>query len=56
MAAVYYKQDFIKAYKYIYKSRFNTIDALKNIKLNLKQTKEVRVIVDFIKKSERGII
>ena len=45
-----------KAYKYIYKSRFNTIDALKNIKLNLEQTKEVRVIVDFIKKSERGII
>ena len=45
-----------KAYKFIYRSKLNTTDAILNIKENLEQTKEIKNIVKFVENSERGII
>ena len=45
-----------KVYKYIYKSKLNTNDAIIAIKDNLERTKEVDTIIKFIEDSERGII
>ena len=45
-----------KVYKYIYRSKLNTNDAIKTIKDNLDKTKEVDTIIQFIENSERGII
>tara|TARA_Y100000590_G_scaffold382840_1_gene453105 strand:- start:908 stop:1678 length:771 start_codon:yes stop_codon:yes gene_type:complete len=45
-----------KVYKYIYKSKLNTKDALTAIKENIEMTTEVKTIVQFIENSERGII
>ena len=45
-----------KAYKIIYKSNLNTRDAIKSIKENIKLTKEIKKIINFIDNSERGII
>jgi UDP-N-acetylglucosamine acyltransferase len=45
-----------QSYTYIYNSSYNISDALKAIKDSVKPTDEVKKIVDFIEKSERGII
>jgi len=45
-----------KVYKYIYRSKLNTNDAILAIKDNLERTKEVDTIIKFIEDSERGII
>tara|TARA_B100000131_G_scaffold224504_1_gene216110 strand:+ start:1569 stop:2339 length:771 start_codon:yes stop_codon:yes gene_type:complete len=45
-----------KAYKFIYRSKLNTTDAISSIKENLEQTKEINNIVKFVENSERGII
>ncbi len=44
------------AYKLIYKSKFNTKDAIKKIKDDLEKIDEIRTIINFIEESERGII
>ena len=45
-----------QAYTYIYNSSYNISDAIKAIKDSIKPTEEVKNIIDFIEKSERGII
>ena len=45
-----------QTYNYIYNSPYNISDALKAIKDSVKPTEEVKNIIDFIEKSERGII
>lgn len=43
-------------YRYIYRSKLNTTQALKEIESNIENIPEVRRVVDFIKNGERGII
>ncbi|MEA3500372.1 MAG: acyl-ACP--UDP-N-acetylglucosamine O-acyltransferase [Candidatus Marinimicrobia bacterium] len=43
-------------YKVIYRSKYNTKDAIKYIENNFQLTDESKHIVDFIKNSERGIL
>jgi len=45
-----------QAYTYIYHSSYNISDALKAIKDSVPMTEEVKNIIEFIEKSERGII
>lgn len=45
-----------QAYTYIYHSSHNISDAIKAIKDSVKLTDEVKYIIEFIEKSERGII
>lgn len=45
-----------KAYRILFRSEFNTTQALEKIKSELPQTEEIRAIVDFVEKTERGII
>ncbi len=45
-----------QAYTYIYNSSYNISDAIKAIKDSIKPTEEVKNIIEFIEKSERGII
>ena len=45
-----------KVYTLIYRSQFNVKQALKEISNNFKKSEEVNNIIEFIKKSERGII
>jgi len=45
-----------KAYKLVYNSQYNVSDAVKKILEDKKAPAEVKNIVDFIKKSDRGII
>ena len=45
-----------KVYKFIYRSKLNTKDAIKSIKESIENTEEVKKIIEFIKSSERGII
>jgi UDP-N-acetylglucosamine acyltransferase len=45
-----------EAYRYIYGKKYNTSDALKAVRDNVKMTEEVTHIVEFIERSERGII
>ena len=50
-------RDLIKnTYKYIYRSKLNTSDAIDYIKNNIKNSNEVKTIIQFIENSERGII
>ena len=45
-----------EAFRLIYRSKYNTAQALEAIGKELPQTDEIREIVEFIQKSERGII
>lgn len=45
-----------RAYKLIYKSELTVSDAIKEIEEKLKPLPEIKIIVEFVKKSERGII
>ena len=45
-----------KAYKYIYKSKLNTNNAVKKIIKEIDNTEEIKNIIQFIQNSERGII
>ena len=43
-------------YKYIYRSKLNTKDAINKVKAEYKNVKEIAQIISFIEKSERGIV
>jgi len=43
-------------YKYIYRSKLNTKDAINKVKAEYKNVKEITQIISFIEKSERGIV
>jgi len=45
-----------KAYKIIFRSEFNTSQAIKNLKNNFKNNEIINSVIHFIEKSERGII
>jgi len=45
-----------QAYKYIYKSNLNVSQAVKKIEEEMNPIPEVKEVIDFIKRSERGII
>jgi UDP-N-acetylglucosamine acyltransferase len=45
-----------EAFRLIYRSKYNTAQALEAIRKELPQTEEIREIVEFIEKTERGII
>jgi UDP-N-acetylglucosamine acyltransferase len=45
-----------EAFRLIYRSKYNTAQAIEAIREELPQNEEIRQIVDFIEKSERGII
>jgi UDP-N-acetylglucosamine acyltransferase len=45
-----------RAYKLIYRSKFTTSEAVKEIEKKLKPIPEIKNIIEFVKKSERGII
>ena len=45
-----------EAFRIIYRSKYNTAQALEAIRTELPQNDEIREIVEFIEKSERGII
>ena len=45
-----------RAYKLIYKSEFTVSEAIKEIEEKLKPLPEIKIIVEFVKKSERGIV
>ncbi|HZR79369.1 MAG TPA: acyl-ACP--UDP-N-acetylglucosamine O-acyltransferase [Chthoniobacterales bacterium] len=45
-----------EAFRLIYRSKYNTAQALAAVRNKLEQTDEVREIVEFIEKTERGII
>ncbi len=45
-----------EAFRLIYRSKYNTAQALEAIRTELPQNDEIREIVEFIEKSERGII
>lgn len=45
-----------EAFRLIYRSKLNTAQAIDAIRRELKQTKEIEEIVEFIEKTERGII
>ena len=45
-----------KVYSIIYRSKYNTMQAIKNIEEKIKPSEEVNNILNFIKNSERGII
>jgi len=45
-----------KAYRLLFRSEYNTTQALEQVKNQLPQTEEIQYIVDFVESSERGII
>jgi UDP-N-acetylglucosamine acyltransferase len=45
-----------EAFRLIYRSKYNTAQALEAIRGELEQTQEIQEIVEFIEKTERGII
>ena len=45
-----------KAYKLIYRSHLNTAQALQRIKDEIEPISEIQLVIDFIEKSDRGII
>ncbi len=45
-----------EAFRLIYRSKHNTAQALEAVRKELSQTEEIREIVEFIEKTERGII
>jgi len=50
------RQHIKKVYSIIYRSKFNTMQAIENIEKTISPSKEVDDILNFIKNSERGII
>ena len=44
-----------RAYKYIFRSRMNLTQAVEAIRSDLEETEEIKIILDFIEKSERGL-
>ena len=44
------------AYKIIYRSGLNISDSLRQVERELPECEEIKYIIDFIRKSERGII
>ena len=51
------KRNLIKrAYKIIYLSKYNRSQAIEEIKNSLKMTNEIKIIIDFVKSSDRGLI
>ncbi len=55
-----FKSDTIKSlqlcYRYLYRSNLNTSQAVEKIKSDFKELPEIKNIIEFIEKSERGII
>jgi UDP-N-acetylglucosamine acyltransferase len=45
-----------EAFRLIYRSKYNTRQAIEAIRNELRQTEEIMQILEFIEKSERGII
>src|SRR5262249_51231783 len=45
-----------ESFRLIYRSKYNTAQALEAVRNELAQSEEIREIVDFIENSERGII
>ncbi|HST31505.1 MAG TPA: acyl-ACP--UDP-N-acetylglucosamine O-acyltransferase [Chthoniobacterales bacterium] len=45
-----------EAFRLIYRSKYNTAQALQAVRKELPQTEEIREIVEFIEKTERGVI
>jgi UDP-N-acetylglucosamine acyltransferase len=45
-----------EAFRLIYRSKYNTAQALEAVRKELPQTEEIREIVEFIEKTERGIV
>ena len=45
-----------KAYKLIYLSKYNRSQAIKEIKNSLKMTDEIKIIINFVENSDRGLI
>jgi len=45
-----------QAYRILFRSEFNTSQAIEKIKTELTQTEEIRTIVQFVEKTQRGII
>jgi acyl-[acyl carrier protein]--UDP-N-acetylglucosamine O-acyltransferase len=45
-----------EAFRLIYRSKYNTRQAIEAMQKELSQTKEIAQIIEFIEKSERGII
>ena len=45
-----------EAFRLIYRSKYNTHQALESMREELPQTEEITEIVEFIEQSERGII
>jgi UDP-N-acetylglucosamine acyltransferase len=45
-----------EAFRLIYRSRYNTAQALEAVRKELSQSEELQEIVEFIENSERGII
>jgi UDP-N-acetylglucosamine acyltransferase len=45
-----------EAFKFLFKSNLNTSQAVEKIKSELEQTDEIKNLLDFIEKSERGLI
>ena len=45
-----------KAYRIVFRSKLNTSDALKRIRQESKLIPEIEKLINFIEKSERGII
>jgi UDP-N-acetylglucosamine acyltransferase len=45
-----------EAFRLIYRSKYNTRQALEAVQKELPQNEEIREIVEFIEKTERGII
>lgn len=45
-----------KAYKVIYRSNLTLKEAIEEISSNFPQTEEVKYLIDFLKRSERGVI
>lgn len=49
------RSDLQKAYRFLYRSSFNTTDALKKIEQELPPSQEIKHLVEFIRNSKRGI-
>lgn len=48
--------DIQEVYRYLYNSGYNFTDAITHIEEEMEQTPEVKLIVDFVKSSQRGIV
>lgn len=48
--------DIQEAYRFLYNAGYNFTDAVEHIEKEMEQTPEVKLIVDFVKSSQRGIV